>query len=252
MSANTDTPLALRLADWQDDCRLNPCPMSRQVAAELRRIPELERERDELAQCLLQMQGAAQALAQDGDEARAERDAAQAAAKHESDLAQQALDSLRAMTVERDELQAWKAEALAVMPDFQAIGQALGVPLGEAVHDRILPGILALQAQLKAAQEAKPAPEESPSRADLIAGLTFYAQRDHMILSDESAWGTVSGEPQNWWCDEAETATVEDGSIAAEVLAGRFPAYLMQFVGEAVDAVRTEIDAAMGGKEQAS
>lgn len=42
------------------------------------------------------------------------------------------------------ELKQWKAEALAVMPDMQAIGKAIGVPLGESIHDKILPAILQL------------------------------------------------------------------------------------------------------------
>lgn len=42
---------------------------------------------------------------------------------------------------EIEELRRWKAEALKVMPDFQAIGNALGIPIGETIHDKILPGI---------------------------------------------------------------------------------------------------------------
>jgi hypothetical protein len=38
----------------------------------------------------------------------------------------------------------WKAEAIATMPPFQEIGKALGVGLGQSVHDKILPGIAAL------------------------------------------------------------------------------------------------------------
>lgn len=54
----------------------------------------------------------------------------------------------------------------------------------------------------------------------LREALTFYAEKGHFILSDDCAWDTVSGEPPNYWCDEAGTATVEDGSIARLVLAG--------------------------------
>lgn len=43
--------------------------------------------------------------------------------------------------------------------------------------------------------------------------LTFYAQGEHFHF-DRAAWDTVSGEPQNYWCDEGGTATVEDGTIA--------------------------------------
>ena len=43
--------------------------------------------------------------------------------------------------------------------------------------------------------------------------LKFYAEGDHFNF-DGDAWDTVSGEPQNFWCDDAGTATVEDGTIA--------------------------------------
>lgn len=49
--------------------------------------------------------------------------------------------------------------------------------------------------------------------------LKFYADGDHFIIADENAWDTVSGEPQNLLEDEANTATVEDGSIAKHALA---------------------------------
>ena len=49
--------------------------------------------------------------------------------------------------------------------------------------------------------------------------LQFYADRGHFMLSDADAWDTVSDEPQNYWCDEAGTATVEDGSVARAALA---------------------------------
>ncbi|MGB3290986.1 MAG: hypothetical protein WBA83_17065 [Burkholderiaceae bacterium] len=55
--------------------------------------------------------------------------------------------------------------------------------------------------------------------ARLREALQFYADQDHFIISDDDAWDTVSGEPQNYFCDEAGTATVEDGSIARAALA---------------------------------
>ena len=76
-------------------------------------------------------------------------------------------------------------------------------------------------------QAAKPATDAQPSAepgdddrapTDLIGALRFYAEQGHFGISDESAWDTVSGEPQNYWCDEAGTATVEDGSIARRAL----------------------------------
>lgn len=48
--------------------------------------------------------------------------------------------------------------------------------------------------------------------------LRFYADSLHVILSDGFAWDTVSGEPQNFICDEAGTATIETGLIAATAL----------------------------------
>lgn len=62
----------------------------------------------------------------------------------------------------------------------------------------------------------------------LRAALKFYADGYHFNLSDDTAWDTVSGEPQNWWCDEAGTATVEDGSIAAMTLRGELTAAQIQ------------------------
>ena len=55
---------------------------------------------------------------------------------------------------------------------------------------------------------------------NLRAALQWYADGLHFDKASPDAWDTVSGEPQNWWCDEAGTATVEDGSIAAMVLRG--------------------------------
>lgn len=54
----------------------------------------------------------------------------------------------------------------------------------------------------------------------VLDALRFYANGSHFSLADKSSWDTVSGEPQNFWCDEAGTATVEDGSLAKAVLQG--------------------------------
>lgn len=55
-------------------------------------------------------------------------------------------EPLAALRAERDELAGWKESAMSVCPPMQEIGQALGVSLGESIHDKILPGILALLA----------------------------------------------------------------------------------------------------------
>lgn len=47
------------------------------------------------------------------------------------------------------ELEQWKKEAMEVMPDYQKIGQLLGINLGESVHDKIVPGIEKMKEALK-------------------------------------------------------------------------------------------------------
>ncbi len=73
---------------------------------------------------------------------------------------------------------------------------------------------------------------EAEAAADEIAllrdALKWYADGEHFTKADPNAWDTVSGEPQNWWCDEAGTATVEDGSIAAMTLRGELTAAQVQ------------------------
>ena len=64
--------------------------------------------------------------------------------------------------------------------------------------------------------------------ANLRAALQWYADGLHFDKASPDAWDTVSGEPQNWWCDEAGTATVEDGSIAAMTLRGELTAAQIQ------------------------
>ena len=76
-------------------------------------------------------------------------------------------------------------------------------------------------AQIEEPAGAAPAAVASPADADLRKALQFYANGEHFILSErDTSWDTVSGEPQNYWCDEAGTATVEDGTIAKMALAG--------------------------------
>jgi len=41
------------------------------------------------------------------------------------------------------------------------------------------------------------------ARVDIVAALQWYADGLHFDKASPDAWDTVSGEPQNWWCDEA-------------------------------------------------
>lgn len=70
--------------------------------------------------------------------------------------------------------------------------------------------------------DSAPSGEPAPTRADLIAALTFYATCGHMNLSDESAWDTVSGEPPNWLMSGREDSVtmVENGQVAKFALEG--------------------------------
>lgn len=52
---------------------------------------------------------------------------------------------------EIERLKAWKQSAISVMPDMQAIGKALNIPLGQSVHDKILPGIERLNGLIRIA-----------------------------------------------------------------------------------------------------
>lgn len=63
---------------------------------------------------------------------------------------------------------------------------------------------------------------------ELEEALAFYAERKHFNIADEDAWDTVSGEPPNFWCDEAGTATVEDGSVAKHYLSPTTPDTALQ------------------------
>ncbi|CAJ0779106.1 hypothetical protein LMG7141_00840 [Ralstonia condita] len=70
-------------------------------------------------------------------------------------------------------------------------------------------------------QRAGVADGKAPLPLEVLDVLRFYANGHHFSLSDDTAWDTVSGEPQNFWCDEAGTATVEDGSVAKALLQGK-------------------------------
>lgn len=52
---------------------------------------------------------------------------------------------IEALSAEVAGLRAWKESAIAVMPPMQEIGKALDLNLGESIHDKILPGLLALR-----------------------------------------------------------------------------------------------------------
>lgn len=125
------------------------------AAAELRRQhAEIERLTRELATAIEQYDAEheiGESWHADAMQAMAQRDAASVARiEAQSRLAdalgevarlepmrQRAAD-IDLLTAERDVLAAWKESALASWPPIREIAKAIGVPLGEAVHDKIL------------------------------------------------------------------------------------------------------------------
>lgn len=90
---------------------------------------------------------------------------------------------------------------------------------------------------------------EAQHRIEILeSALRFYARGNHAML-DKDAWDTVSGEPQNYWCDEAGTATVEDGRIAKNFLLGVWRNWAPDEAPDMLDEEREQIEAARSALE---
>lgn len=74
-------------------------------------------------------------------------------------------------------------------------------------------------ASMAATAEAHRCDELAAQVEKMRGALSFYAEGSHFVLADPEAWDTVSGEPPNYYEDESNTATIEDGSIAKAALA---------------------------------
>lgn len=91
---------------------------------------------------------------------------------------------------------------------------------------------LTCEAVARQAKRATDQPEVSLSPAQLDAAnlslanesarlqeaLRFYADKQHIQLSEPSKWDAPDDEASNWLCDDAGTATIEDGWMAREAL----------------------------------
>lgn len=66
---------------------------------------------------------------------------------YDEDKFAEAVKKAAELEAEVERLKRWKDEMLEVWPPYPEIGKALGIPLGSTTHDKILPGILALQAE---------------------------------------------------------------------------------------------------------
>lgn len=89
---------------------------------------------------------------------------------------------------------------------------------------------------------ARPAPADQPVNARLLAALRFYADGHHFIQHDSDAWETVSGEPQNFLEDQANTATVEDGSVAKAAISAACEVPISFDLKTALDGVQNFFD----------
>jgi hypothetical protein len=72
-----------------------------------------------------------------------------------------------------DDLQKWKESAMVIMKDMQAIGKAIGVPLGQSIHDKILPAIQEMKQQQQQ--------QRSYSEEDMYEG---YKAENPLRISD--------------------------------------------------------------------
>ena len=59
------------------------------------------------------------------------------------------LDAIAELEEEIERLKEWKESALKVMPPMQKIAKTLDLPLGESIHDKILPEIERLKAKVE-------------------------------------------------------------------------------------------------------
>lgn len=89
-----------------------------------------------------------------------------------------------------------------------------------AVRDQCGPATAARVHRMLSKPEDAPSAAASAEVVRLREALQFYARRDHFQLHQPDAWDTVSGEPVNFYEDESNTATVEDGSVAKAALDG--------------------------------
>jgi hypothetical protein len=91
------------------------------------------------------------------------------------------------------ELERWKESAIAVMPDYQAVGRELGLRLGESVHDKILPAIQQLREQRDEAirlleyKEKQLADERKASSLLSIQLMDYHGKLAAALLANTAA-----------------------------------------------------------------
>lgn len=98
---------------------------------------------------------------------------------------------------ELDELRAWKKEALAVMPDFQAIGKELDIPIGQTVHDKILPWIADMKAWKKVVESNYPEMQAIQEELGVKAGKDILPAI-HNLKSGQQVVLPTREEAEEW------------------------------------------------------
>jgi len=95
------------------------------------------------------------------------------------------------------EARAWKERMIAVCPPLQEIGRELNVGLGDSIHDKILPGIVALKRSLgemcKALRLAK-------TRLEICLGRMRACNLEGSELSHEVSLQEIPA-----WIEDMET-----------------------------------------------
>lgn len=130
---------------------------------------------------------------------------------------------------EKDAIAAWNTRTtlLRKYPNDEEIIDLAVEPLGIDC-DRMPHGVVVFARNLLSRYAAPQASEAvRQQRAEVVdelarlrEALQFYAHGNHYHFFSDT-WDTCSGEPQNFWFDEAETGMIEDGSVARAALSAQ-------------------------------
>jgi len=82
------------------------------------------------------------------------------------------------------ELKEWKSQAIEVMVDFQEIGKAMNVGLGETVHDKILPHIKSQSATIAKLREGLEKIAQMSDPGDPFKGIVYMKNIACDLLSE--------------------------------------------------------------------
>ena len=126
------------------------------------------------------------------------------------------LRALACVCRERDELAAWKESAITVWPPSQEIARAIGVQLGESVHDKILPLIKqansdrnSLRSELDALRHDLEAAKTDPEKHSCIP---LYAAPQPTLEVERLTDEAIAAEVERRWDTHSEPLTFGAGA----------------------------------------